>query len=150
MKLILLPIILPVVTALLVLITPQAWRRAREALSILAVVLNLICAIVLFKATAVFQIPWLGFGMEFKLRLYQFSGFIMLAAAFFSACVCLYSLSFMRQKTGHKQFYSYLLITLAFTNAAVLADNLILMLFFWEGLLLTLFGMIGLPGDFQP
>ena len=144
MKLILLPIILPIISALVVLATPVAWRRAREAVSILAVALNLICAAVLFKASAVFQMPWLGFGMEFKLRLYQFSGFILLAAAFFAICVCLYSLSFMRQKPAHKQFYSYLLITLGLTNGAVLADNLILMLFFWEGLLLTLFGMIAI------
>ncbi len=144
MKLLLLPVLLPVVFALAALVTPAAWRRAREALSILAVAINLACAIALFKADAVFQMPWLGFGMEFKLRIYQFSGFILLAAAFFAACVCVYSLSFMREKPAHKQFYSYLLITLGLTSGAVLADNLILMLFFWEGLLLTLFGMIAI------
>ncbi len=39
-----------------------------------------------------------------------------------------------------------MLITLAFVNGAVLADNLILLLVFWEGLLLTLFGMIAIGG----
>ena len=57
----------------------------------------------------------------------------------------------MRDKPYLNQFYSYLLITLAMTNGAVLADNLVLLLFFWEGLLLTLFGMIaiGRPGAYK-
>ena len=40
---------------------------------------------------------------------------------------------------------------LGFVNGAVLADNLVVLLFFWEGLLLTLFGMIaiGRPGRLE-
>ena len=43
------------------------------------------------------------------------------------------------------------MITLGMVNGAVLADHLIVLLFFWEGLLLTLFGMIaiGSPGAFK-
>jgi NADH-quinone oxidoreductase subunit L len=52
----------------------------------------------------------------------------------------------MRNKPHLNQFYCYLLITVAMANGAVLADNLVLMLFFWEGLLLTLFGMIAIGG----
>jgi NADH-quinone oxidoreductase subunit L len=52
----------------------------------------------------------------------------------------------MRNKPHLNQFYFYLLITVAMTNGAVLADNLVLMFFFWEGLLLTLFGMIAIGG----
>ena len=57
----------------------------------------------------------------------------------------------MRDKPRLNQFYCYLLVTLAMTNGAVLADNLVLMLFFWEGLLLTLFGLIaiGRPGAYK-
>jgi NADH-quinone oxidoreductase subunit L len=42
------------------------------------------------------------------------------------------------------QFYAYYLLTLAFVNGAVLANNLVVLLFFWEGLLLTLYGMIAI------
>ena len=57
----------------------------------------------------------------------------------------------MRDKPYLNQFYSYLLITLAMANGAVLSDNLVLMLFFWEGLMLTMFGMIaiGRPGAYK-
>jgi NADH-quinone oxidoreductase subunit L len=48
----------------------------------------------------------------------------------------------MQGKNYLNQFYSYLLISVAMVNGAVLADNLVLLLFFWEGLLLTLFGLI--------
>ncbi|MDD5594233.1 MAG: proton-conducting transporter membrane subunit, partial [Candidatus Margulisbacteria bacterium] len=68
--------------------------------------------------------------------------FILLAIAAFGALIALYSAVFMSDRPFAKQFFSYLLLTIAFSNGAVLADNLILFLFFWEGLLLTLFGMI--------
>ena len=48
----------------------------------------------------------------------------------------------MKGKDYLRQFFGFLLITLAMVNGAVLANNLVLMLFFWEGLLVTLFAMI--------
>ena len=42
-----------------------------------------------------------------------------------------------------------MLLTVAMASGAVLADNLVLLLVFWEGLLLTLFGMIA-TGDRRP
>ena len=46
-----------------------------------------------------------------------------------------------------RQFCAFLLLTLAFVNGAVLANNLVVMLFFWEGLLVMLFAMIMTGGD---
>jgi NADH-quinone oxidoreductase subunit L len=101
-------------------------------------------AIVLFKSNISFSSPWAGLGLDFSLRLYNFSAFINLSAATFSFLIILYSVVFMRQRPCLKQFYSYFLLTLGFTAGAVLADNLVILLFFWEGLLLTLFGMIAI------
>jgi NADH-quinone oxidoreductase subunit L len=84
--------------------------------------------------------------MDFSLRLNHFSSFIILAASFFSLLIVIYSLSFFKGKDSAKQFYLYLLVSLSFVNGAVLANNLIMLLFFWEGLLLTLFGMIAIGG----
>ena len=50
----------------------------------------------------------------------------------------------MFNRDNKNQFYSYLLISLGLVNGAVLADNLVVLLFFWEGLLLTLFGIIAI------
>jgi NADH-quinone oxidoreductase subunit L len=52
----------------------------------------------------------------------------------------------MRGRAAEHVFFSFYLITLGMVNGAVLADNIILLLFFWEGLLLTLFGMIAIAG----
>ena len=48
----------------------------------------------------------------------------------------------MTDEPSARQFYAYLLFTLAMASGAVLANNLVLLLFFGEGLLLTQFAMI--------
>ena len=57
----------------------------------------------------------------------------------------------MKDKNNSSQFFAYLLISLAMTNGAIFANNLVLMLFFWEGLMVTLFAMIviGNKGAFK-
>ncbi|MFA4905706.1 MAG: proton-conducting transporter membrane subunit, partial [Candidatus Margulisiibacteriota bacterium] len=85
-------------------------------------------------------------GIEALFRLDHFSGLMVGAILGFSALIFLYSLSFMRGKPAAGQFYLYFLLTAIFACGAVLSDNLILFLFFWEGLLLTLFGLIYIGG----
>lgn len=121
-------------------------KRACGILALFTVIVNFLMAVFLFNKEAICTIPWAGFGMDFSLRLNHFSGFIVLGAAFFSLLVVVYALSFFKDKNKSSQFYLYLLISLSFVNGAVLANNLIMLLFFWEGLLLTLFGMIAMGG----
>jgi NADH-quinone oxidoreductase subunit L len=108
-------------------------------------------AVAAFGRSASWVSDWAGPGVEFALRLDRFSGFIQLAAAGFAAAVALYSLPFMAARPFRRTYYAMLLLSLAMTNGAVLADHLVALLFFWEGLLLTLFGMIaiGRPGAFK-
>lgn len=80
--------------------------------------------------------------MDFYFRVYQLSGFIILACACFTFLILFYSLAFARGKSYAKHFCAYTLFCLAFINGAVLADNLAMLLFFWEGLLIVLFGLI--------
>lgn len=143
-NILLLSILGPLVAGFLALVTPKAWRGAKEAVTLLATAFNLGLAILLFKQNLTLTLPWAGFGLDCVLRLYHFSAFIILATAGFGILIALYSCAFMREKKYLNQFYSYFLISIAFVNGAVLADNLVIMLFFWEGLLLTLFGMIAI------
>ncbi|MDD2752451.1 MAG: proton-conducting transporter membrane subunit, partial [Candidatus Omnitrophica bacterium] len=140
---IILPIIIPLIGAVAAIASLKRLRILLEGSAFLFASLNLILAIMLFKEKFSLNIPW-ALGLEFSLRLYHFSAFILLCVAGFGFLVTLYSLAFLREKKYANQFYGYLFFTLAFANGAVLADNLILMLFFWEGLLLTLFGMIAI------
>ena len=85
------------------------------------------------------------------MRAYHFSTFIVLTVAGFAFLITLYCTAFLRDKDYANRFYAYLLISLALVNGALLADNLVLLLFFWEGLLITLFAMIaqGNKGAFK-
>jgi NADH-quinone oxidoreductase subunit L len=89
-----------------------------------------------------YSIPWSGFGIDMSIRIDNFGSFILLAVAVFCFLITLYSVAFMKDKNNSSQFFAYLLISLAMTNGAVIADNLVFMLFFWEGLMVTLFAMI--------
>jgi NADH-quinone oxidoreductase subunit L len=136
------PIIVPVTAALLILVISKKDFWAKSSISLIGVAINLGYSIYLFGKSAIFIVPWCGFGLDFSLRLYHFSGFILLASAVFSFLIVLYSFVFMRGRENIKQFYLFLLITVAMINGAVLANNLLLMLFFWEGLLITTFVLI--------
>lgn len=119
-------------------------KYAREAATMLATVLNLLLCVRMYGQEALLSLPWGGYGMLFELRLYHFSSFILAAAAGFGFLVSLYALYFMRNRDMGNQFYAYLLLSLGMVNGAVLANNLVLLLFFWEGLLGTIFGLIAI------
>jgi len=150
-NILILPILIPLVAAALTLILPKKQRYIKEALVLISTIATLVLASLLFKKDIDLIIPWAGFGFEFSLRCYNFSSFIMLAASFFGLLIALYSSAFLKDKNYAKAFYAYFLITLSFVNGTVLADNLVLLVFFWEGLLLTLFLMIaiGNPNAFK-
>ncbi len=135
-------ILLPSLFAVLVFVAPARVRWLREGLALLGVVLNTVACALLYGKQAVFFMPWGGFGINFSLKLYGFNALILLAAAAFALLSVLYSAAFFRKKPVSGRFYAYLLLTVAMVNGAVLANNLVVLLFFWEGILLTLFLMI--------
>ena len=146
-KIILLPILIPLLGAVITLMIPNKSRRPGWILGLVGLISTastLVIAAMLFRKNINLSIPWAGFGFEFSLRCYNFSSFIMLAASFFAFLIALYSGVFLGDKSYAKYFYAYFLITLSFVNGVVLADNLVLLLFFWEGSLLTLFLMIAI------
>jgi formate hydrogenlyase subunit 3/multisubunit Na+/H+ antiporter MnhD subunit len=150
----LLTVAIPLVAGVLVLAARGRLSRAGWGLALLAALGSLALAIVLFQGCQAgtigpggelrYTASWAGFGMEFSLRLYQFSAFILLAAAGFVALVMLYCGGFMKAHPHAAQFHAYALFSLAMVNGAALADHLITLLFFWEGLLVTLMGMIAI------
>jgi NADH:ubiquinone oxidoreductase subunit 5 (subunit L)/multisubunit Na+/H+ antiporter MnhA subunit len=140
-----LPVLIPVMMAFFVFLTPRTNRWLKEIITILAVTANLGTCVFFFGKEMVFSVPWISLGtlkIDFILRLYQFSAFILLAVAGFSFLIAIYSAVSMKGREHLRQYYAFLLLTVAMVNGAVLANNLVLMLFFWEGLLITLFAMI--------
>ncbi len=144
-------IVFPVFAGGVALLLRGKHEKTGSCIAIMAAAVNLAAVIVVFGKTLTFVAPWAGFGMNFSLRLDAFAGFIILSAAVIGLLVAFYSFAFMAGRTAVNQFYAYLLLTLGFANGAVLASNLVVLLFFWEGLLLTLFAMIwlGNPAAFR-
>ncbi len=144
MNLILIPVVLPIISALVVLLISERTRWLKETIAVAA------CATALLAAADILLLPpeplsykWLGSAIGFTLRADALSGFVLLGAALFSLAVAVYSCSF-RDKGPAKWFYFNLLMTLSFASGAALADSMVTMLFFWEGLLVFLYTFIAL------
>jgi NADH-quinone oxidoreductase subunit L len=134
--------LLPFIAGLLIFVIPKKAQKITGYFTLLVTCANLAYVITLFNKKITSSIQWMGFGVDLSLRIDSFSSFIILAVAVFCFLITLYSTTFMKDKNKSNQFFAYLLISLAMTNGAVIADNLVLMLFFWEGLMVTLFAMI--------
>ncbi len=137
-------VLIPALAGSIIMLFLRNTEKAKGLSALAGAAANLTIAALIFNNSAQFSVPWAGFGFEFSFRLYPFSAFIILSAAALSLLITLYSIVFMREKAHSGLFYGLLLISVAFLNGAVLADNLVLMLFFWEALLITLWGMITL------
>jgi NADH-quinone oxidoreductase subunit L len=142
----LLPILIPAVVGVLVLLMRKAQSPVRDGLALLATLASAAVSFTLYGREMSLNLPWAGFGMDFALRLYHFSGFTVAAIGGFGFLVALFAQKFMRGRKHASQFYAYMLFALSMANGAVLADHLVTMLFFWEGLLLVIFGLIAIGG----
>jgi len=143
----LIPILLPAAVAILAFLVPKRTKAVREAIAVLGSLAGLYYGYALFQAKDLaYKASWLGKGIDFDLRLYHFSGFILLAISAFLFLITLYSTVKMKNSTRVREYYAYIFLNAAFASGAVLANNFVLFLFFWEGLLLTLYGLITIGG----
>ena len=144
-------IVVPIAAGLLCFVTPARARRVRERLTILVMAASAVWAVHLFTSTVpAVQMHWLTLGSDLSLDLDFESGafarLTLVVVSVFGLLAALYSVPLLAEHPRHKEYYAYYLLALGSTSAAVLAGNLILMLFFWElhGFLLYL--MAGLHG----
>jgi formate hydrogenlyase subunit 3/multisubunit Na+/H+ antiporter MnhD subunit len=143
----LIPILLPTLMAVMAIFIPGRARKVRERISVACAVFLLYFGFRLFFLKNLeLSIPWLGYGIDFELRLYPFSSFILLGLSGFLFLIVLYSIAKMANAPRHREYYAYVFLTAAFANGAVLANNFVPLVFFWEGLLLTLYGLITIGG----
>ena len=110
MNYLVLSIILAVAAAVLSFLIPKNIRGAKEAIAIIGTVANAAIAYLIFRQDYTYAAPWFGFGIEFSLRIYNFSAFIVASAAVFSLLITIYSAASLRDKSYAKLFYSYLLL----------------------------------------
>ena len=143
-QIVLLAICLAPALAVALLCIPSRARLLRESVAVVAALANLVLVAMTFGQQATFALPWLGSGFELSLRVYHSASFVATAAAGFGLLVTVFSLPFMRNHRAHGAHYALMLLTLGMANGAIFSDNLLLLLFFWEGLLGTTYGMIAI------
>ena len=152
------PIVIPLAGGLLALITPRALKGLRELIALLATGATVYYAAGLFAgssagATLSLAYPWLtveDFVLSLDLRIDALSRFIVLAASVIGFLIVFYSVGFMRGKDRIREYYAYILWTVAACNAALMADNLLLLLISWEVVTLLLFFLITIAGEGSP
>jgi NADH-quinone oxidoreductase subunit L len=139
------PIIFPLAVATVFFLIPSRVKLVREVLAVLSSTVILYLGFALFSLkNLTLTTDWLGMGINFDLRLYQFSAFILLGLSGFLFLICLYSTVKMKNHPRIREYYGYVFLAAAFSNGAVLANNFILLIFFWEALLITTYALVTL------
>lgn len=147
MNLILIPVVLPIVSALALLLLSERTKYLKELLACGAALVSLLAAANIFlQPDSALSLPWLSAGITFTLKADTLSAFLLLAVSMFSAAISVYSFS-LPAKGASKWFFFNLLMTQGFAAGAALADNMVAMLFFWEGLLVFLYTFIALSQE---
>ena len=104
--------------------------------------LALVLVALLSGGNIAFFREWVGYGINFSLKFDHFAKFILTSGAALTFFIAIYTAAFSKGKQYTKLLYSGMLFTIAMVNGAVLANNLAVMLFFWEAILITMYAMI--------
>lgn len=150
MNILLIPVLLPVLTALLVSLMSEKTKYIKETITVAASLIALLAAIAVFSSAEImtFSSNWAGYNFEFILKADPLSKFILLFANGFALLTALYAAGFMKKKTVSVKWFCFnLLLTEGFSSGAILSDNLLLLLFFWEGLLIFIYTFIALSKE---
>ncbi len=145
-EMMLLPILVPAVVGLLCLGCVRGLAKLGGPLLVLATLGNLGVNVAMFKQPLSYAASLGAFGFALEFRLDAFASFILLAASALAFLLAIYAAQFMAGRPTAGPFFALYLFTVALLQGAVMADHLFTLLFFWEGMLVTLFGMIALGG----
>ena len=141
MPLLLKPIALALLTGIIALIIPKKVKLARNLIALVSSFLILLLSIRLFILR---PLEWLVNGEVF-FSLDGLSGFIFLAISLFGFLITLYSIG-LNKETEYKTYFAYIFWTIAVSQAAVLANNIIALVVFWGFLGLTLYLLVNQGG----
>jgi formate hydrogenlyase subunit 3/multisubunit Na+/H+ antiporter MnhD subunit len=145
------PLVIPAVAGIIPIFIPRRGKVVAGAVALAASVYVLLRAIALLGTGDVFYSVTLftiagAMPFEFALRLYNFSAFVLLFISIFAVLSIVYSIGYLWGKDKSSAYYTFILWTLAAAAGAVLADNLLVLLMFWEALTAILFFLVNM-GD---
>lgn len=134
-------ILLPLISALLLLVAPRALQRA---IALLSTLFTFLTAIALPQVGS-FETPWLSsLGIYLSLSPAGAGSVLVLAAALVLLPTALYASFVVRERTG--AFLALLLAMQAALNGIFLAQDLVLFYVFWEAALIPSVLMLGIWG----
>ncbi|MCL4395181.1 MAG: hypothetical protein M1482_10335, partial [Chloroflexi bacterium] len=150
-QILLYPIALPFAAAVICILLPMRASVIREGVTLVSVLATIgISGYIFTQPDLRFTIAWLAFdpklAIPFDLLSTFFARLILVAAAIFAFLLVLYSIKFMQGHARHGEYFAYLLAALGAAAGSVLANNLIVLLFFWELLGLFLFLSVTISG----
>jgi len=141
---------LPVAFGILVWLF-RKYEVLRLVLVVLSSVINLLLALSLYQSEGFYLIfPFASYGLDMAFHVQKFSSLFLTFAGAAFLLVSLYSLAYLKGQDYRGLFMLYMYISLSMINGALLSDNLGVMLFFWEGLLCTLFGFLLIHNQQNP
>jgi formate hydrogenlyase subunit 3/multisubunit Na+/H+ antiporter MnhD subunit len=145
-------IAVPILIGLICLLIPKRVRGVHEALTILTTAISIAFSILIFNRPSLsIHIPWLtltsNLTLSFDFQSLAYARLTLLVISIFGFLAALYSVVFMSKHARRNEYYAYFLMALGVTSGAVLSDNLLLLLLFWELHGFLLFLMAGLNGD---
>ncbi len=150
--LLLYPILVPILIGFVCLLTPRQFKGPREALTVLTALASVAMSIFIFVQPMIYiHIPWLALTpkmtLAFDFQSAAYARLTLLVISVFGLLAALFSIPLLSNHPRHNEYYAYYLMALGVTSGAVLSENLLLLLFFWElhGFLLYL--MAGINGD---
>ena len=150
-------IILPLIVGLLLFIVPDKYRTIKGIAALIISIITFYLSIVIYRIEPVIFTPdsnTIGSGFfallqssmggtrnYFVFNYDNLSRLITLFISLFAFLVLLYSIIYVKEGRV-KNYYPYFLVTLGCSYGAVLSDNLLLFLFFWGVLGISLYKLI--------
>ena len=131
------PVLVPLAASVISLSFPRRMRLIREAIAITTSLVMIGLSVSIFNLPdLMLSDPWLtlrpGLEIRFDFHSSSFARLTLLVVSCFSLMTGLYSIRFMESHPRRMEYYAYYLAALGMTCGAVLAENLILLLLFWE------------------
>jgi formate hydrogenlyase subunit 3/multisubunit Na+/H+ antiporter MnhD subunit len=150
-------ILLPLIAGLILFFLPEKFRTIKGIAATIISIITLALTIVIFRGEPQIFAPYTGSFFPtllaksqniiggtrnyFVFNVDKLSSLIILFISLFSFLVLIYSLIYIKEGMV-KNYYPYFLVTLGCSYGAVLSDNLLLFIFFWGILGITLYKLI--------
>lgn len=141
--------LLPFVAAATVALMPSAWRNGAAwtagLTALVATALTLYIGKTVFAGgVPAWSVPWLpALGLQFGFRMDGLAWLFALLVSGIGSLVVLYAAMYIDRKDPAVRFYAFLLLFMGAMLGVVLADNLLLLVVFWELTSLSSFLLIG-------